>query len=79
VEVAVAPGGRWLASGGWDGTVRIWDVATGQRLALMRLDHSVDALTWLGPSTVAVAGPAGLYLFEFLTDDDADPRGPGRG
>jgi WD40 repeat protein len=26
--VAVAQDGTWLASGGWDGMVRIWDVAS---------------------------------------------------
>ena len=33
--VAVAPDGSWLASGGWDGTVRIWDVATGRERAVL--------------------------------------------
>ena len=30
----MAPDGSWLASGGEDGTVRIWDVATGQQRAI---------------------------------------------
>ena len=33
--VAVAPDGSWLASGGWDGTVRIWDAAAGQDRAAL--------------------------------------------
>ena len=28
-SVAYSPGGRWIISGGWDRTVRIWDAATG--------------------------------------------------
>ena len=33
--VAVAPDGSWLATGGEDGTVRIWDAATGQQRAVL--------------------------------------------
>ena len=33
--VAVAPDGSWLATGGWDGTVRIWDAATGRERATL--------------------------------------------
>ena len=33
--VAVAPDGSWLATGSEDGTVRIWDAATGQERAIL--------------------------------------------
>ena len=33
--VAIAPDGTWLATGGGDGTVRIWDPATGQQRATL--------------------------------------------
>jgi WD40 repeat protein len=35
VAVAVAPDASWLASGSWDGTVRIWDAATGRERATL--------------------------------------------
>ena len=52
--VAVAPDGTWLASGGWDQTVRIWEVATGRERAVLEdRDDAVEA--------VAVA-PDGSWL-----------------
>ena len=52
--MAVAPDGSWLASGGGDGTVRIWDVATGQQRATLN-GHTG------GVRAVAVA-PDGSWL-----------------
>jgi WD40 repeat protein len=64
--VATAPDGGWLASGSHDRTVRIWDTATGKAAALMRLDNNINACAWLDTNGLAVGGPAGLYLFDFL-------------
>lgn len=38
-----SPDGKWLASGAWDGTARVWDVATGRQLLL--LDADVDRVS----------------------------------
>ena len=71
---AVAPDGSWLATGGTDRTLRIWDVPTAQARALMRLDNDVHAAAWLGTSKLAVGGPAGLYLFDLLTGASLPPK-----
>ncbi len=40
--MAISPDSQWLATGGSDRTVRIWDAASGQARALMRVE---DVLT----------------------------------
>ena len=52
--VAMAPDGSWLVTGGQDGRVRVWDVATGQERAALQ-GHTA----WV--SAVAVA-PDGSWL-----------------
>ena len=41
--VAIAPDGSWLTSAGRDGTVRIWDAATGQQRAKLTANHGAFA------------------------------------
>jgi WD40 repeat protein len=60
----------WPPAG--DGTMRIWDVATLETRAQMRIDGSVNVSQWLGSDALAVGGSAGLYLFSFLTGPAAD-------
>jgi WD40 repeat protein len=64
--VAIAPDGTWAASADEDGTVRVWDPATGLVSAAMRVDSALKGCAW-SPSgqALALAGDAGLYYFSF--------------
>ena len=44
--ISVCPTGQWLASGSDDGTVRLWEVATGRCMRTLSLGGVVKALDW---------------------------------
>lgn len=65
-SLSVDPTGQWLASGGDDKTVRLWEIATGRQLRLWSVGAVVDKVAW-NPnpecSVVAVAaGPRLLFI-----------------
>jgi WD40 repeat protein len=51
--VAYSPDGRWIASGSWDKTVRLWDARTGELCATLPHGSTVRALAF---------GPDGSWL-----------------
>ncbi|WP_314176100.1 WD40 domain-containing protein [Streptomyces winkii] len=60
-SVAVAPDGDWLASAGWDQTVRLWNASTGEEIRT--LDGHTNIVTG-----VAIA-PDGTWLASASWDD----------
>jgi eukaryotic-like serine/threonine-protein kinase len=55
--VTWSPGGQWIASGSWDKTVQIWDVATTRAiLTYTGHTHTVKAVAWFPDGTYIVSG-----------------------
>ena len=65
--VAVTADGTWLATGGDDATIRIWDTATAAVCSMMRMENIIFTSAWLETERLIVGGPAGIYLFDFIS------------
>jgi WD40 repeat protein len=59
--VTFRPDGRWIASGGWDNTVRLWDAATGAPCAELHHPGVVHGLAY---------GPDGKWLVTAIMTDN---------
>ena len=75
--VALSGDGQLAASGGADGTVRLWDVRDGTCLHTLRGERSYDRLDITGLTGVTAAQRAALLALGALDGaraDDACPR-----
>jgi ribosome biogenesis protein ERB1 len=52
------PSGQWLASGSDDGTVRLWEVATGRCSAKWKLGEAVMSVGWCPNPSLQLLGAA---------------------
>ncbi|KAL8742213.1 MAG: hypothetical protein Q9184_008289 [Pyrenodesmia sp. 2 TL-2023] len=74
-SLAVDPSGVWLASGGDDGTIRVWELLTGRQLWHVKVssDEAVNVVRWRpGTDAVILAAAAGEDLY-FLVPPISSP------
>ncbi|KAI7518519.1 Ribosome biogenesis protein, partial [Hortaea werneckii] len=77
-SLAFDPEGRYIASGGDDGTVRIWEITTGKQLWRVKLSASeaVNVVTWRpGKDTFILAAACGEEVYFMVPQGDlCDPE-----
>jgi WD40 repeat protein len=62
--MALTPDGKWLASRGWDNTVRLWDTATGREVARLAHTRGVDYLAFSPDGILLATGMGGSWQEE---------------
>ena len=75
-SLAVSPSGTWLASGGDDGTVRIWELVTGRQIWSVKLskDEAVNVVRWRpGTDATILSAAAGEHLY-LIVPPISDPE-----
>ncbi len=80
--VAYSPDGQWIASGGWDNKVRLWDALTGESIGTLRHQGNIRALAFSPDSSWLVSGcyvGESLHIWNVATTRlQSKFRGPGR-
>ena len=64
MSASVSPDRRYVATGGWDTNIFIWDLKTGQKVKRLKVKTPVNSVAFLGGSElIAVGGHDGIiYL-----------------
>jgi WD40 repeat protein len=72
--LAITADGRWLASTGRDGQLKVWDTTTTEVVTVMRTEQPIIACYWRADElTLRCGGPGGLYSFDLHTTSDPVP------
>jgi Tol biopolymer transport system component len=68
-RLVFTPDGKQLVSGGFDGAVRVWDLASGKQVRVMQIESgTVYSIALSGDGkTLATAGRDGLHLWDLAS------------
>lgn len=67
VAAAWSPDGARVVTTGVDGTVRVWDVASGTERTRLGTLTCWPVVVWPGPATIVLAGDAGVTLLDLVS------------
>ncbi|TKA39270.1 hypothetical protein B0A54_08579 [Friedmanniomyces endolithicus] len=73
-SISIDPSGKWIGSGGDDGTVRVWDILTGRQLWKIKLskEEAVNVVSWRPGSveTCILVACCGETIYFLLPQND---------
>ncbi|UYV36829.1 c-type cytochrome [Rhodobacteraceae bacterium D3-12] len=73
-SLAVQPGGMWVASGSWDGTIKMWPLDAGEAYDLAAPGAGVNALAFSQGGKVLYAATTGGQVLRYdMTQPEAAP------
>ena len=80
-SLAIDPSGMWLASGGDDGTVRVWELLTGRQIWHVKLadEEAVNVVRWRPTSDATILSAAAGEDIYVIVPPIADPEMETRG